>query len=85
MSLAPNGLLSRGFGIGGPLGLHPTPDYISPPTQSPPPNKGLIDAFAKTCQRWHLSSAQQVVLLGYKGSEFLGQQLLQGIGAHAGL
>jgi hypothetical protein len=67
-----------GFGTVGPLGLHPVPDYIAPPTQSLPPSKGLVDAFVKTCQRWHLPPAQQVVLLGYTGSEFLGQQLLEG-------
>lgn len=64
------------FGI--PLGLHPAPGGNSPPTQSPSSSKGIVDAFAKTCQRWHLSSAEQVVLLGYKGSEFVGEQLLKG-------
>jgi hypothetical protein len=72
------GRASGDFGIGGGLGLHPVPRHITPPTQSQPSGKGLVDAFAKTCQRWHLSPAEQIILLGYKGSEFLGQQLLEG-------
>jgi hypothetical protein len=39
---------------------------------------GLLNAFAKTCQRWHLRPEQQIILLGYKGSEFFGGQLLEG-------
>jgi hypothetical protein len=73
------GRTSGGFGVGGALGLHSVPSHITWPAQSPPSYKGLVDVFAKTCQRWHLSSAEQVILLGYKGSEFLGQQLLEGL------
>ena len=68
-----------GFGVGGALGLRPVPGHITRPTQLAPSYKGLVDAFAKTCQRWHLSAAEQVILLGYKGNEFLGQQLLEGL------
>jgi len=68
-----------GFGLGGALGYRPVPSHITWRAQSPPSYKGLVDAFAKTCQRWHLSAAEQVILLGYKGSEFLGQQLLAGL------
>jgi len=67
------------FGVGGALGLRPAPSHITRPTQLAPSYKGLVDAFAKTCQRWHLSAAEQVILLGCKGSEFLGQQLLEGL------
>jgi hypothetical protein len=43
-----------------------------------PNKKGILDAFAKICQRWHLTPSEQIILLGYKGSEFFGQQLLYG-------
>jgi hypothetical protein len=49
------------------------------PQQSPIFRSGTIDAFVKTCQRWHLSPAQQIILLGYKGSEFFGLQILDGL------
>jgi hypothetical protein len=67
------------FGVGGALGLRPVPSHVTLHAQLAPSYKGLVDAFAKTCQRWHLSAAEQVILLGYKGSEFLGQQLLDGL------
>jgi hypothetical protein len=50
----------------------------APPKQTASVRSGTIDAFLKTCQRWHLSQDQQIVLLGYKGSEFFGLQLLEG-------
>jgi Protein of unknown function (DUF2384) len=48
------------------------------PSQPAAAGKGVVGAFAKICQRWRLSRADQVVLLGYKGSEFFGEQLLDG-------
>jgi hypothetical protein len=88
MSLAPNGLsrpqpsanvpgigaqsLYRGLGAG----LTPNVEFAPPQTQSAFQSRGYLDAFLKTCQRWHLSLDQQIVLLGFKGSEFLGHQLL---------
>jgi hypothetical protein len=62
----------------GPLGSRPTVAAAIFPAQTVPVVKGLVDAFGITCQRWHLSVEQQILLLGYKGSEFLGQQLLGG-------
>jgi hypothetical protein len=43
-----------------------------------PSPHGVIDAFVKTCQRWHLSTTDQVTLLGYKGSGAFGRQFLDG-------
>jgi Protein of unknown function (DUF2384) len=90
MSLAPDGLshpqpspnvarigaqnIYRGLGAG----LTPNVEFASPQTQSPVLSRGYVDAFVKTCQRWHLSLDQQIVLLGYKGSELLGRELLTG-------
>jgi hypothetical protein len=68
-----------GLGVVGALEPSRIPSHMTQLTQSPTSHKGLVDAFAKTCQRWHLSSAEQVILLGYMGSEFLGQQLLEGL------
>jgi hypothetical protein len=52
--------------------------FYVPPKQAASVRSGTIDAFLKTCQRWHFSQAQQIVLLGYRGSEFFGLQLLEG-------
>ena len=54
------------------------PTFDVPPKQTVSAKSGTIDAFIKTCQRWHLSPQQQITLLGYNGSEFFGQQLLEG-------
>lgn len=62
----------------GGTGLAPDTHLTLPPIQRASVRSGIIDAFAKTCQRWHLSPEQQVVLLGFKGSEFFGSQLLEG-------
>jgi len=59
-------------------GLAPGVTLNLPPMQPVSVRSGVLDAFAKTCQRWHLSLEQQIVLLGYKGSEFFGLQLLEG-------
>jgi hypothetical protein len=90
MTLAPDGLsrpqpgsnfpgvqpqrLYRGLGSG----LGPNVEFAAPQVQSALLTRGYLDAFVKTCQRWHLSLEQQIVLLGFKGSEFLGRQLLTG-------
>jgi len=63
------------FGV---AGLASEPTFAVPPKQTASAKSGTVDAFVKTCQRWHLSPQQQVTLLGYNGSEFLGQQLLEG-------
>jgi hypothetical protein len=47
-------------------GLEPHFESASPQAQSIPPSKGYLDAFVKTCQRWHLSLDEQIVLLGFK-------------------
>lgn len=65
----------EGFGI---AGLASDPAFDVPPEQTANAKNGTIDAFVKTCQRWHLSPQQQISLLGYNGSEFFGQQLLEG-------
>jgi hypothetical protein len=49
-----------------------------PQKQTTSTKSGTIDAFVKICQRWHLSPQQQITLLGYDGSEILGQLLLEG-------
>jgi hypothetical protein len=64
--------------IPGTGGLVPAAVRNLPPTQPATTKSGVLDAFAKTCQRWHLSPEQQIILLGYKGSEFFGLQLLEG-------
>ena len=65
----------EGFGI---AGLASEPTFDVPPKQAATAKSGTIDAFVKTCQRWHLSPQQQITLLGYNGSEFFGKELLQG-------
>jgi hypothetical protein len=62
----------------GSAGLTPGLALNLPPTQRAGVRSGVLDAFAKTCQRWHLSPEQQVILLGYEGSEFFGRQFLEG-------
>jgi Protein of unknown function (DUF2384) len=62
----------------GTAGLAPGIAANLPPMQPANVRSGVIDAFVKTCQRWHLPLEQQVILLGYKGSEFFGLQLLEG-------
>jgi hypothetical protein len=63
------------FGV---AGLASGLTFDVPPKQAASVKSGTIDAFVKTCQRWHLSPEQQIILLGYKGSEFFGLQLLEG-------
>jgi hypothetical protein len=65
----------EGLGISG---LTAGPAFNVPPQQTTSAKSGTIDAFLKTCQRWHLLPQQQIILLGYSGSEFLGEQLLKG-------
>jgi hypothetical protein len=65
----------EGFGL---AGLASRPTFDVPPNQGASVKSGTIDAFVKTCQRWHLSPEQQIILLGYSGSGFFGQQLLEG-------
>lgn len=62
----------------GSVGLAPGLALNLPPTQPAAVRSGVLEAFLKTCQRWHLSLEQQVILLGYKGSEFFGLQFLEG-------
>ena len=40
--------------------------------------KGLVDAFLKTCQRWHLNSDDQMILLGYRPNDAVGLRVLAG-------
>jgi hypothetical protein len=72
--LAPGGFL----GVKGSAGLRNTLDDYAPLHRSSQSGEALLDAFVKTCQRWHLSAEQQVILLGYKGSEFVGRRFLEG-------
>jgi hypothetical protein len=60
----------------GAAGLAPAESPVPQPSQTVPTKKGLLDAFVKTCQRWHLTQQQQIILLGYSGSEHFGRQLL---------
>ena len=50
----------------------------TPVRQQAPVRPPLVDVFIKTCQRWRLSEAQQITLLGYEGCEALGRELLAG-------
>jgi hypothetical protein len=59
-------------------GLGSSVANITTPTQVVRPKSDIINVFVKTCQRWHLLPQHQIVLLGYKGGESLGQQLLDG-------
>jgi Protein of unknown function (DUF2384) len=45
-------------------------------TQQPVSRRGVMDAFVNTCQRWNLSNNEQLALLGYADSPFLGSQIL---------
>ena len=59
-------------------GLSPKIAPSLPPTQPPSTVvEGVVSAFVKICQRWRLSVDQQVILLGYKGNDFLGRQILE--------
>jgi hypothetical protein len=40
--------------------------------------RGAITGFIKVCERWQLSSAQQIALLGYTENPFVGAQILRG-------
>jgi hypothetical protein len=51
-----------------------TPHFVQPTA----PPQGVMDGFVKTCQRWGLTEAQELLLLGYGDNEFLGLQLLSG-------
>jgi Protein of unknown function (DUF2384) len=55
---------------------HYRPAAMQQPTELSP--HGAVDALVKTCQRWHLSTSDQITLLGYGGSESLGLQFLEG-------
>jgi hypothetical protein len=59
-------------------GLAPAPSTHMPPSQPQIAGRGIIGAFVKICQRWHLAREDQIILLGYKGSAFFGEQLLDG-------
>jgi Protein of unknown function (DUF2384) len=59
-------------------GLASSISFVSPPRQSAGLRSGTIDAFVKICQRWHLSTDLQIVLLGYKGCASFGSQILNG-------
>jgi hypothetical protein len=43
-----------------------------------PVRRGVITGFTKVCERWQLSNAKQIALLGYAGDEFVGAQILSG-------
>lgn len=58
-------------------GLSPKIAPSLPPTQPSTVVEGVVSAFVKICQRWRLSVDQQVILLGYKGNDFLGRQILE--------
>jgi hypothetical protein len=83
------GSLQKEDSLGRPAGFraqqlrasHPVQrDDVSAATQQPtgPSPRGAVDALVKTCQRWHLSTSDQISLLGYSGSESLGLQFLEG-------
>ena len=40
--------------------------------------RGVIDAFIKICQRWHLSHDEEIILLGYRPGDFIGEHILAG-------
>lgn len=42
------------------------------------PRRGAIDGFIKTCERWRLNQAEQLVLLGYAGNGIAGIPVLSG-------
>lgn len=44
----------------------------------PVTRKGVVEGFTRTCERWGLTRAQQIVLLGYSGNELLAQPILLG-------
>ncbi len=38
----------------------------------------IIKVFANTCRRWQLNNQQQLILLGYRGNDAIGGELLAG-------
>ena len=42
--------------------------------------RGVLDAFSNVCERWQVTYPEQIVLLGYKGAEWLGTEVLSGSG-----
>ena len=40
--------------------------------------QGVVDAFVKICQRWHLSHDEEIILLGYRPGDFIGEHILAG-------
>jgi hypothetical protein len=68
------GLAAEREGLLSPVYPQRVPDFV----QSIAPPRGVMDGFVKTCQRWGLTEAQELLLLGYGDNEFLGLQLLNG-------
>lgn len=66
------GGLSHGLGEASraPVLLHPNANFNV--------RRGAVEGFVRTCERWELSAAEQVVLLGYGGDDLAAQPVLMG-------
>ena len=63
--------------VGRSLGLGNERFQQSLPQVVPTIRKGVVDGFIKTCERWGLSKAEQVILLGYMGDELGAEQIFR--------
>ncbi|MEY9604241.1 hypothetical protein ABIA00_003319 [Bradyrhizobium ottawaense] len=72
MARAQLGSLAHGLGEAqwAPVLLHPSANLNV--------RRGAIEGFVRTCERWKLSHAEQVVLLGYRDDERAAQPVLLG-------
>jgi hypothetical protein len=71
---AQTGLVAEREGLLSSVYPQQTPHFVQPIA----PPQGVMDGFVKTCQRWGLTEAQELLLLGYGDNKFLGLQLLNG-------
>jgi hypothetical protein len=51
---------------------------IAQPSDNQAIRRGVITGFTRVCERWQISRAKQLALLGYADDEFLGAQILAG-------
>jgi hypothetical protein len=45
--------------------------------EQPQRRRGVVDGFIRVCERWGLSRAEQIILLGYAGNELMALNILR--------
>ncbi|MCK1523043.1 antitoxin Xre/MbcA/ParS toxin-binding domain-containing protein [Bradyrhizobium sp. 17] len=60
------------------LGEAPWTPVLLRPNANLNVRRGAIEGFVRTCERWKLSQAEQVLLLGYGGDERAAQPIFMG-------